>query len=162
MEMSDARAMNKVFGDADVMRYGEGVKSEQWVLNWLLQNSDQTVKIASWAIDKKESGETIGYCGLFYYPDICGQPETEIGYRLARSFWGYGYATESARSIQNYAFNSLDLSRLIALIDPQNIASVHVVEKLGFSYEMDVMLEGYTHPDHVYTCANDGCIDIHK
>jgi len=92
----------------------------------------------------------IGYCGLFFFPDIEGQAEVEIGYRLARSVWGKGYATEAAKAVRDYAFNVLRLERLIAMIDPSNIASIRVAEKIGMHYEKEVMFEGYTHPDHVY------------
>jgi RimJ/RimL family protein N-acetyltransferase len=85
---------------------------------------------------------------------VCGQPETEIGYRLARPYWGRGYATESARAVRDYALNTLRLPRLIAMIDPQNVASIRVVEKLGMHYEKDVMFEGYTHPDRVYAIVH--------
>jgi hypothetical protein len=92
----------------------------------------------------------IGYCGLFYFPDIDGQPEIEIGYRLARSAWGHGYATEAALSVRDFAVTTLGIKRLIAMIDPSNLASIRVAEKLGMRYEKEVMLEGYTHPDHIY------------
>ena len=42
------------------------------------------------------------------------------------------------------------MKRLIAMIDPSNIASIRVAEKIGMHYENKVMFEGYTHPDHVY------------
>jgi RimJ/RimL family protein N-acetyltransferase len=42
------------------------------------------------------------------------------------------------------------MKRLIAIIDPANVASIRVAEKIGMYYEQEVMLEGYTHPDHVY------------
>lgn len=72
----------------------------------------------------KHRHEVIGYCGLFYFPDIGGQPEVEIGYRLARAFWCQGYATEAARAVRDYSFRVLGLPRLIAMIDPQNTASI--------------------------------------
>lgn len=151
--LSDLDAMNHIFGDPEVMRFGDGVQTPEWVHNWLchcLENYRQKTGIGSWAVVEKNSTRVIGYCGLFYFPDICGQPEMEIGYRLARSYWGYGYATEAAQAICDYAFNTLDLSRLISMIDPQNVSSIRVVEKLGMHYEKDVMFEGYTHPDRVY------------
>ena len=156
--LSDADAMNRVFGDPEVMRFGDGVQTPEWVHDWLrrrLENYRQKSGIGPWAVIEKSSGETIGYCGLFYFPDVCGQPETEIGYRLALPYWGRGYATEAARAVRDYAFNILCLPRLIAMIDPQNVASIRVAEKLGMHYEKDVMFEGYTHPDCVYAieCA---------
>ena len=92
----------------------------------------------------------MGYCGLFFFPDIDGQAEVEIGYRLARAVWGKGYATEAAQAVRNFAFTTLDIKRLIAMIDPSNIASIRVAKKIGMHYEKDVMFEGYDHPDHVY------------
>jgi RimJ/RimL family protein N-acetyltransferase len=53
-------------------------------------------------------------------------------------------------AIRDYAFGTLNLKRLIALIDPGNAASIRVAEKIGLRYEKDVLLEGYSHPDRVY------------
>ena len=96
----------------------------------------------------------MGYAGLFHFPDIAGRPEIEVGYRLARSHWGQGFATEAVTAIREYAFGVLRMPRLIALIDPQNTASIRVAEKVGMHYEREVMLEGYTHPDHLYSIRN--------
>ena len=151
--LSDADSLNTVFGDPEVMRFGEGVKKPEWVTGWLrncLENYRQSTGIGPWAVIQKSTQEMIGYCGLFHFPDVCGQPETEVGYRLARAHWKHGYATEAASAVRDYAFNTLGFSRLISMIDPQNVASVRVAEKLEMSYEKDVMFEGYTHPDHVY------------
>ena len=152
----DAEAMNRVFGDAEVMRFGDGVQTTEWVHGWLrrcLENYQQKSGIGPWAIVEKSSTETIGYCGLFHFPDVCGQPEMEIGYRLARAYWGRGIATEAVLAVRDYAFNALDIPRLISMIDPENAASIRVAEKAGMQYENDVMFEGYTHPDHVYAIA---------
>ncbi|MCH8293939.1 GNAT family N-acetyltransferase [Candidatus Poribacteria bacterium] len=156
--LSDADAMNRVFGDPEVMRFGDGVQTPEWVEDWLsrrLQNYRRKSGIGPWAVIEKGNKEAIGHCGLFYFPDVCGQPETEIGYRLARPYWGRGYATEAAQAVRDYAFNTLGLPRLIAMIDPQNVASIRVAEKLGMYYEKDVMFEGYTHPDRVYAIERE-------
>ena len=57
---------------------------------------------------------------------------------------------EAARAVRDYAFDTLCLERLIAIIDPANVASIRVAEKLGMRYEADVSFEGYSHPDRVY------------
>ena len=159
-QLSDANAMNHIFGDPEVMHFGSGTLTPEQVHDWLhdcLKNYRQKSGIGPWAVIEKSNEEVIGYCGLFYFPDVCGQPETEIGYRLARPYWGRGYATEAARAVLNYAFNVLRMPRLIAIIDPLNVRSIRVVEKLGMYYEKDVMFKGYTHPDQVYTieCAEN-------
>jgi [ribosomal protein S5]-alanine N-acetyltransferase len=153
---SDADALLTVFGDPEVMRFGDGPQDKEWVQGWLaihMQDYDRH-GYGPYAVVERENGQLMGYCGLFHFADINGRPEVEIGYRLARSKWGHGYATEAARAVRDFAFNTLSLKRLIALIDPANTASIRVAEKIGMKYETDVMLEGYTHPDHVYTIAS--------
>lgn len=160
VQLSDAQAMYRVFGDAEVMRYGDGVQTEAWVRDWLrkcLEHDYPTWGFGPWAVVEKASRDVIGYCGLFHFPDVGGQPEVEIGYRLARAFWGRGYATEAVLTVRDYGFNTLGLPRLIAMIDPQNAASIRVAEKAGMRYEKDVMFAGYTHPDRVYAIARRAC-----
>jgi len=149
----DAEPIYRVFGDPEVMRFGDGVQTKDWVQSWLatcLERYHQTWGFGPYAVVEKRSQDVIGYCGLFYFPDIGGHPEVEIGYRLARSAWGQGYATEAASAVRDFAFTTLSIKRLIAIIDPSNIASIHAARKIGMHYEKEIMLEGYTHPDHVY------------
>jgi RimJ/RimL family protein N-acetyltransferase len=153
----DGEAMDRVFGDVEVMRFGPGVQTQGWVRDWLrgcLENYYQKLGFGPWAVVEKKSRAVIGYSGLFHFPDINGRPEIEIGYRLARPFWGQGYATEAVVAVRDYSFSVLCLPRLIALVDPQNVASIRVAEKAGMRYEREVMLEGYDHPDHVYSIVN--------
>lgn len=149
----DAEPMYQIFGNPDVMRFGDGIQTKEWVQGWLrtcLERYYQIWGFGPYAVVEKQNSNVIGYCGLFLFPDIHGKPEVEIGYRLARSTWGQGYATEAARAVREYAFHTLGLKRLIAIIDPANLASLRVAEKIGMHYEKEVMFEGYTHPDHIY------------
>jgi [ribosomal protein S5]-alanine N-acetyltransferase len=153
----DSVPLYRVFGDAEVMRFGNGVQTREWVLSWLqtcLEWYYRSWGFGPYAVVTKHNQEVIGYCGLFYFPDLDGQPEVEIGYRLARSAWGQGYATEAAIAVRDYAFKTLGIKRLIAMIDPSNIASVRVAKKIGMQYEKDIMLEDYTHPDHIYSMTS--------
>jgi RimJ/RimL family protein N-acetyltransferase len=152
----DGEAMVHIFGDPEVMHFGPGVQTQPWVHEWLrgCLKDYQELGFGPWAVVERSGNMVIGYAGLFHFPDIAGQPEIEVGYRLARLFWGRGFATEAVAAVREYAFSILCLVRLIALIDPQNTASIHVAEKVGMHYEKDVMLEGYTHPDHVYSIKN--------
>ena len=149
----DREPMLRVFGDAEVMRFGSGAQSREWVEGWLrgcLERYHQTWGFGQYAVVERSSRKVIGYCGLSYFPDLDGQAEIEIGYRLARAAWGQGYATEAARAVRDLAFQTLGIQRLIAMIDPANIASIRVAEKIGMHYEKDILLEGYSHPDRVY------------
>ena len=133
----DSDAMLRVFGD--------GIQTKEWVDAWLrtcLEHYYQTWGFGPYAVVEWGSMDVIGYCGLFYFPDVNGHPEIEIGYRLARSSWGEGIATEAARAVRDFAFNTLNIKRLIAMIEPANTASIRVAEKIGMHYEKDVMFEG--------------------
>ena len=153
-QMSDDEALHRaVFSDAEVMRFGDGVRSLEWPRAWIQSCQHDYYEARGYgpyAVIERGSRFLIGYCGLFYFPDVNKQPEVEIGYRLARSAWGQGYATEAAIAVRDYAFTDLRIARLISIIDPSNSGSIRVAEKLGMKYEQDVMFEGYTHPDHVY------------
>ena len=154
----DAESIYHVFGDPEVMRFGDGAQTKEWVNTWLracLEHYYQTWGFGPYAVVEKHDPGVIGYCGLFFFPDINGQPEVELGYRLARSAWGRGYATEAAGAVRDFAFNTLGIQRLIAMIDPSNTASIRVAEKIGMQYEKDVMFEGYTHPDHIYVVTRE-------
>jgi RimJ/RimL family protein N-acetyltransferase len=153
----DGEAMDRVFGDAEVMKYGRGVQTQEWVRNWLrgcLEDYHQKWGFGLWAVVLKSRREVIGFCGLSRFDDVGGQPEVEIGYRLARSAWGRGYATEAAAAVRDYGFNTLCLSRLISIIDPRNVASIRVAEKTGLVYEKDVIFQGFE--DRVYAVSRLG------
>lgn len=143
-----------VFGDSEVMRYGDGIQSVNWTRTWIETCQRQYYSARGYgpyAVIEQQSHGLLGYCGLFYFPDVNGQPEVEIGYRLAQSAWGKGYATEASIAVRDYALGILGMKRLIAIIDPSNVASIRVAEKIGMHYEQDVMFDGYTHPDAVYS-----------
>jgi hypothetical protein len=150
---ADAEPMHRVFGDAEVMGFGEGIQTIDWVRGWLracLERYYPAWGFGPYAVVEKRTQAVIGYCGLFAFPDLDGQPEVEIGYRLARSAWGQGYASEAAGAVRGYAFGTLGIERLVAMIDPSNVASIRVAEKIGMHYEKEILLKGYTHPDHLY------------
>ncbi len=76
-------------------------------------------------------------CGLLPWT-IEGREEVEIAYALARDFWGQGLASEAAAAILRYAFEQLNITRLICLIIPENTASARVAEKIGMTLERRV------------------------
>jgi RimJ/RimL family protein N-acetyltransferase len=150
----DDEAMLRIFGDPEVMRFGSGTKDLPWIRDWLVRClADYHARwgFGLWAVVHKSQGAVIGYSGLSRFADVGGQPETEIGYRLARDFWGQGLATEAATAVRYYAFGTLNLSRLIALIDPRNLASIRVAQKVGLTYEKEVVFQGFL--DHVYAIS---------
>ncbi len=157
--VQDMDAMCQVLCDPEVMLFSTGVKTPEGVGGWIENCIDSYSRFGFglWAVVEKNTQGVIGYCGLSHFADIDGQPEIEVGFRLIRKSWSKGYATEAASAVRDHAFLELRLARLIALVDPDNAASIRVVGKLGMCYEKDVMVFGYDHPDHLYAmCQNNG------
>jgi ribosomal-protein-alanine N-acetyltransferase len=84
-----------------------------------------------WAVEDNSSGELIGWSGLQMLPET---DETEIGYLLARPYWGRGLATEGGRVGMNFGFDTLQIPTIIGITHPENIASQHVLEKIGLVF----------------------------
>jgi ribosomal-protein-alanine N-acetyltransferase len=59
----------------------------------------------------------------------------DIGYALAREYWGHGYATEAVRAMIEFGFEHLNLNRIEARAVPANVASTRVMQKAGMKYE---------------------------
>jgi len=110
---------------AESDEFGERVRSELAQRGWGL-----------WAVEVREQGEFIGFVGLSE-PSFEAHftPCTEIGWRLARSSWGRGYATEAARACLDFAFRSLGLSEVVAFTVPANARSRAVMERLGMRHD---------------------------
>ena len=80
-----------------------------------------------------ETGGGIGFTETKTWRD-----EIELGWMLARSMWGNGYATEAGRAIRDDAFEQLDRESVIAVHHPANTASRRIIEKLGLTFERDI------------------------
>ena len=79
----------------------------------------------------------MGQCGLTVQ-EVEGKNDVEIGYLFLRKFWGRGLATEAATAARDHGFNTLGYERLVSLIDPGNLASRRVAEKVGLTLEKEV------------------------
>ncbi|SOC15489.1 ribosomal-protein-alanine N-acetyltransferase [Ureibacillus xyleni] len=86
-----------------------------------------------WGITLKEQGVVIGSCGFHNY--VSQHFRTEIGFELSKEQWGKGIATEAVAAIINYGFEQMNFQRIEALIEPPNLPSQKLVEKLGFIRE---------------------------
>ncbi|MDQ6694564.1 MAG: GNAT family N-acetyltransferase, partial [Chloroflexota bacterium] len=61
--------------------------------------------------------------------------EIEVAYLLDKPYWGQGLATEAARAALSYAFDTLQLDRIVAVTRPENKGSKHVLDKIGLKFE---------------------------
>lgn len=157
LTMDDLPAMETVGCDPEVMKYSDGVLQPAGVkhlLNDTIRNQYGKHGFGPWAVVVRKDGAVAGYCGLSRELDRCGDDEGELGYRLARAYWGNGYATEAARAAIDAGFAMFGLARVVAIVDPANTASVAVLGKLGMAYEREITFPWYDHPDHVYAAVN--------
>jgi RimJ/RimL family protein N-acetyltransferase len=88
-----------------------------------------------WAAEDRRTGQFLGRIGL-YNPE--GWPGIEVGWLLRREVWGEGLATEGAAAALDFAFDVVGTDHVISLIDPRNLRSIRVAEKLGEQYERDL------------------------
>jgi RimJ/RimL family protein N-acetyltransferase len=86
------------------------------------------------AAELRETGACIGFIGMqtmsFAVPGLA-QPAVEIGWRLAARYWGQGLATEGARAVLEYGFETVRLREVVAITVPANTRSRRVMEKIG-------------------------------
>src|SRR5713101_7114725 len=94
----------------------------------------------------KSTGEQIGFAGLKYLEEL---REVDVAFRLMRTHWGLGLATEAALASVRFGFADLYLKRIIGLVMPENIASVRVLEKAGLRYVETVTFLGHQFSKYV-------------
>jgi len=105
-------------------------------LEWHMNGHPRFPELGLWATIHKETGKFIGRCGLLPWT-IDGNQEVEVAYTISQEYWGQGLATEAAQAILTYGFEHLKLSRLISVIDADNLASQRVAEKMGMTFERE-------------------------
>lgn len=134
LTMEDLDIFAEICHDAEVVRFvGDGQPlTRQQVALWIMrsQNNYQNRGFGCFAVVHKESQQMIGYAG-FALPD---NAPLELVYGFDKSYWGQGLASEVAQALIEYGLNSINLAEILATVDPDNIASVRILEKLGFKF----------------------------
>ncbi|MEN8721516.1 MAG: GNAT family N-acetyltransferase [Alphaproteobacteria bacterium] len=130
-------------GDRDVMRFiGAGVTMDRMssfhslasiLGHWALRG------YGLWAVEEKATGALVGRIG-FFNPE--GWPGLEVGWMLGRDHWGKGYATEGAAACLEWGFDTQGMTDVISCIQPRNVASIAVAERLGQRQIREERLQG--------------------
>ena len=130
----DVDAVSAMRSDAELMRFIREPQNRQETVSWLKLVSShwKDEKIGFCAVVEKASNQVIGWCGLWRLKET---GETEVGYAVAKDFWGKGYAGEAAEAFLVYGFDILNLEKIVAVARPENTASRRVMEKLGMKYD---------------------------
>jgi len=130
----DVQTMYELCTDPEVIKYADTpVKDMQEAKQRLEQGPLADYKMYGYgrfAVELKSTGKVIGFCGIKYLPEI---KLPEVGFRYLKEYWGRGIGTEAASACVEFARLDLKISKLVALIMPENIASIKLAEKLGMT-----------------------------
>jgi len=155
-EDTDADQLFALQSDAEVLRYWDAppwtdpARAERFINVCRDMAADGTG--ARLAVERGSDGTFVGWCTLSRWnPD---HRSASLGYCYAASAWGHGYATEAAKALLHWAFDTLDLNRVQAEADTRNVASARVLEKLGFvregMFREDCVVNGEVSDSWVY------------
>jgi len=159
--LDDVDNLVELDSDPGVMHFITGGRAtpreeiENDILPWFLQYYEPEDRYGFWAAIEKSTGMFLGW---FHFRPEDGQPsdEPELGYRLRRSAWGRGYATEGSRALIRKGFTELGVARVVANAMAVHTASRRVMEKAGltlvrtFHQEWPDRIPGDEHGDVEY------------
>lgn len=137
-QRSDVEAVFAIYGSDNVQKFltrGHGQESRKESLDLIERwqtRYRQFPGYGFWAMVEKATGAIVGAVAL---KPLADGDEIEVGYHLAESAWGKGYATEIARGAVSYGFERMHLKRIVGVCDPLNRASFRVLQKAGLIHE---------------------------
>jgi ribosomal-protein-alanine N-acetyltransferase len=173
LSMDDLEALAAIYVDPEVRRFfPEGTLTREETreeIAWMLEVDYPKYGYGLWATVLRDTGALIGRCGLLPWPVAESERaalglappeerptpgrlvEVEVAYLLAKEHWGRGLATEAARAVAAFGFATLDITRLICLIDEENVASLGVATRIGMTVDGDVEIDDQVFPLHSIT-----------
>ena len=144
LELDDLPALTEILSDPEVMKHSvRGVCDEaatRKFIEWCLA-CYVTHGVGHWALTDKQTGELVGFCGVG--PEQVGDTEEiNLGYRLARRYWGKGLATEASLAVIERAAKLGRFESIVVIIEPEHFASLRVAEKAGFHRYEEIEFHG--------------------
>lgn len=132
----DFQAVHEYASDLETVKYmpfGPNTEEEtqEFINRNLKRQQEEPRTDYGFGIILKTENRFIGACGIHGVTEI----QASIGYILNRRYWVHGYATEAARALVDYLFGELGVHRVFVSCDPENHASIRVLEKVGMSLE---------------------------
>ena len=154
--LGEAAEMQGLNSDPDVVRFtGDAINlsveqsrviiAERIIPQW------EKYRMGRFTVRLKD-GMYLGWCGLRFFPEY---DEVDLGYRFKKKFWGQGYATESARVVLKYGFETLKLKKITAKAMPENIDSIKVMQKLKMTFRGYRSEPGDPHPHVIYDMTSE-------
>jgi len=135
--------IQRMHRDAAVMAQLGGVRDDVQTTAYLGRNLLHWTDygFGLWILRERGGGEPIGRAVLRHLL-VDGADEVEVGYAFYPAFWGRGLATEVAAACLELGRRDLQLTTIVAVTNPGNVSSQHVLQKVGLVYERDFTHEG--------------------
>ncbi len=133
--LDDTGLILQLNSDPEVLKYlheppvKDKVHAKEILENIILPQYEKN--LGRWAIYTKHDDQFIGWCGLKYRPEI---NETDLGYRLMKSAWAQGYATEAAKHSLQFGLDQLHIQVITGRAHIENTASLKILEKIGMRF----------------------------
>ncbi len=153
----DRDAFAAINADPEVMRYLPGplTREQSDAMVDRIEAHFETHGFGLWAVEVRGEAPCAGFIGLAVPRfEAHFTPCVEIGWRLASSHWGQGYATEGAAAALRYGFESLNLNEIISMTVPKNVASRRVMEKIGLNHDPSGDFDHPMFPDDPRLCRH--------
>ena len=151
-ERSDLEQWFLIESDPEVRKYilDGSVLNKKQSLTYIDQNIDSYAKFnfGRYTLREKKSLRLIGMCGF-----LKTEMGIDFGYRLSKDMWGRGLGFEAASAVLNYGIDFLCLKYLVAGVMPENLASIKILNRLGFVYQEDITVDAVIY--HKYTFSSD-------
>ena len=143
---ADLNWLATLYSDPEVTRYLGGTKdrarTEELLNTRILRYDDEHPGLGVWMTVESATGTCLGFHLLNH---IRGESIIQIGFTLAKSAWGKGFATEMAAAVLRYGFLDLKLPRIVGMANQQNYASQRVLLKVGLARNGE---RAFPHPDY--------------
>lgn len=141
LEVEDAEFIFELLNEPSFLRFvgDKGVRSIADAREYILHGPIASYEHFGFGLFRTElkTGDPIGICGLLKRDSL---EDVDIGFALLPEYWGQGYAFEAASAVLTYAGEVFALQRIVAITDPDNFASIKLLEKLGLRFERMVKL----------------------
>ncbi|MFT4660642.1 MAG: RimJ/RimL family protein N-acetyltransferase [Patiriisocius sp.] len=135
--LSDLDAYTEITTDHDVMKYFPSISNRELTEKFIIRMQEQHSKtgFCYFAVERLDEKKLIGFIGLCEQTyDSHFTPCVDIGWRLKKSEWGKGLATEGAKRCLDFAFEIKNLHKIYAVASEINLASIAIMKKIGMTY----------------------------
>lgn len=141
--VEDVEDFYRIYSHPSITKYMEDlypeVEQEKEYVREYIEKVYSFYGFGVWTVVEKVSGQVIGRAGLSYRE---GYGDPELGFIIGVPWQGRGYAKEVCRAVLSYARTALEFTRVQALVETENAASLHLCGQLGFYHESTVTLNG--------------------